>query len=82
MGRSWLWLRLHSGLCALSTRCSHIIATPAGRNIQRDEPQLVIEVIVDVVTQVRSLNASSGPRQREPLSGSPERPIMENVSAP
>jgi hypothetical protein len=52
--------RLQAGLCALSARCKQVIAAHAGHNIQRDEPQLVMDAIVDVVTQVRSVNDSSG----------------------
>jgi pimeloyl-ACP methyl ester carboxylesterase len=46
--------RLQSGLTALSTRGKQIIATKAGHNIQADEPQLVIDAIIDVVNQVRT----------------------------
>jgi pimeloyl-ACP methyl ester carboxylesterase len=51
--------RLQAGLCALSTRCKHVIATRAGHNIQRDEPQLVIDAIIDVVAQARSIDQST-----------------------
>jgi hypothetical protein len=46
------------GLADLSTRSKFIIATTAGHNIQADEPQLVIDAILDVVEQVRSLAKS------------------------
>jgi hypothetical protein len=45
---------LQAGLCTLSTRCKHIVAAKAGHSIQRDEPQLVIDAILDVVRQTRT----------------------------
>ncbi len=45
--------RLAAQLVKLSTNGRQIIATKAGHNIQADEPQLVIDAIVDVVEQVR-----------------------------
>jgi pimeloyl-ACP methyl ester carboxylesterase len=49
--------RLQKGLADLSTRSKFIVASKAGHNIQADEPQLVIDAILDVVKQVRSLPA-------------------------
>jgi pimeloyl-ACP methyl ester carboxylesterase len=46
--------RLQRGLADLSTRSKFIVASKAGHNIQADEPQLVIDAILDVVQQVRS----------------------------
>jgi pimeloyl-ACP methyl ester carboxylesterase len=46
--------RLQAGLAALSTNGKQIVARKAGHNIQADEPQLVIDAIVDVVKQVRA----------------------------
>jgi pimeloyl-ACP methyl ester carboxylesterase len=46
--------RLQAGLVGLSTHGKQIVASKAGHNIQADEPQLVIDAIVDVVRQVRA----------------------------
>lgn len=46
--------RLQAGLTALSTNSKQVVASKAGHNIQFDEPQLVIDAIVDVVAKVRS----------------------------
>jgi len=40
-------------LLGLSTNSRQVIATKAGHNIQREEPQLVIDAVLDVVKQVR-----------------------------
>ena len=45
--------RLQAGLATLSTNSKYIVATKAGHNIQADEPQLVVDAILDVVSQVR-----------------------------
>jgi pimeloyl-ACP methyl ester carboxylesterase len=46
--------RLQADLARLSTRGKLIVASKAGHNIQADEPQLVIDAIVDVVKQTRA----------------------------
>lgn len=46
--------RLQAGLLALSTNSKQIVATKAGHVIQAEEPQLVVDAILDVVTQVRT----------------------------
>ena len=46
--------RLDAQLLTLSTNSKQIIAKKAGHNIQADEPQLVIDEILDVVVQVRT----------------------------
>lgn len=46
--------RLQAGLVALSTNGKQIVASKAGHNIQADEPQLVTDAIVDVVSQSRA----------------------------
>ncbi len=46
--------RLQAGLVALSTNGKQIVASKAGHNIQAEEPQLVIDAIVDVVSQLRA----------------------------
>jgi pimeloyl-ACP methyl ester carboxylesterase len=45
---------LQADLARLSTRGKLIVASKAGHNIQADEPQLVIDAIVDVVKQARA----------------------------
>ena len=45
--------RLQAELLNLSTRSKQIVATKAGHNIQAEEPQLVIDAILDVVAQAR-----------------------------
>ena len=44
---------LQRELLTLSTRSRQVIAAQSGHNIQREEPQLVIEAVLDVVKQVR-----------------------------
>jgi pimeloyl-ACP methyl ester carboxylesterase len=44
---------LQRELSGISTRSRQVIATKAGHNIQREEPQLVIDAVLDVVKQVR-----------------------------
>ncbi len=45
---------LQRELLGLSTNSRQVIATKAGHNIQREEPQLVIDAVLDVVKQVRA----------------------------
>jgi pimeloyl-ACP methyl ester carboxylesterase len=45
---------LQRGLLDLSTNSRQVVATKAGHNIQREEPQLVVDAVLDVVRQVRS----------------------------
>jgi len=45
---------LQADLVQLSTNGKQIVAKKAGHNIQQDEPELVIDAIVDVVKQVRA----------------------------
>jgi pimeloyl-ACP methyl ester carboxylesterase len=45
---------LQRQLLGLSTNSRQVIATKAGHNIQREEPQLVIGAVLDVVKQVRA----------------------------
>lgn len=44
---------LQRQLSGLSTNSRQVVATKAGHNIQREEPQLVIDAVLDVVKQVR-----------------------------
>jgi len=45
---------LQRQLLGLSTNARQVIATKAGHNIQRDEPHLVIDAVLDVVKQARA----------------------------
>ena len=47
---------LQRELLGLSTNSRQVIATKAGHNIQREEPQLVIDAVVEVVNQLRTAN--------------------------
>jgi pimeloyl-ACP methyl ester carboxylesterase len=44
-----VWAELQVDLLSLSANSSHVIASHAGHNIQLDEPQLVIDAILEVV---------------------------------
>lgn len=46
--------KVQAQLLTLSTRSKHVIAKQAGHNIQAEEPQLVIDAILDVVAQARA----------------------------
>lgn len=46
--------RLQAQLLTLSSNSRQVIAKKAGHNIQAEEPQLVIDAILDVVAQVRA----------------------------
>ena len=46
--------RLQAELLKLSTHSRQVVAQKAGHNIQADEPQLVIDAILDVVSQARA----------------------------
>ena len=48
------WQAMQVELTTLSTNSKHIIAKKAGHNIQAEEPQLVIDAILDVVKQARA----------------------------
>ncbi len=45
---------LQRELLGLSTASRRVIATKSGHNIQREEPRLVIDAVLDVVQQVRN----------------------------
>jgi pimeloyl-ACP methyl ester carboxylesterase len=48
-----VWAELQRELARLSTNSKHIVATKAGHNIQLEEPDLVLDSILDIVSQVR-----------------------------
>ena len=45
---------LQRELLGLSTNSRQVIATKAGHNIQREEPQLIVDAVLDVIKLVRS----------------------------
>jgi len=47
---------LQRELLGLSTNSRQVIATKAGHNIQREEPQLIVDAAIEVVKQVRDRN--------------------------
>jgi pimeloyl-ACP methyl ester carboxylesterase len=46
-----LWQDLQGDLAGLSSNSTHVIAAQAGHNIQRDEPQLVIDAILRILDE-------------------------------
>jgi pimeloyl-ACP methyl ester carboxylesterase len=48
------WLEMQRELEALSPRSRHIVAEKSGHFIQKDEPEVVIQAVRDVVDQVRA----------------------------
>jgi pimeloyl-ACP methyl ester carboxylesterase len=49
-----VWSELQVDLARLSARSSHVVAAQAGHHIQLDEPQLVIDAILKVVSEART----------------------------
>jgi pimeloyl-ACP methyl ester carboxylesterase len=45
---------LQRELTGLSTRSRQVIAASAGHNIQREEPQLIVDAVLEVVKQLRN----------------------------
>jgi pimeloyl-ACP methyl ester carboxylesterase len=54
-----LRLEMQKALAGLSSRSKHIIAAKSGHYIQRDQPELVIDAIRQVVEATRSENRKS-----------------------
>jgi pimeloyl-ACP methyl ester carboxylesterase len=48
-----VWQQLQAQLATLSTNSKHIVVEHAGHNIQLEQPQVVVNAILDVVRQVR-----------------------------
>ena len=48
------WVVLQNELAALSTNSTHVVAKSGGHHLNRDNPELVAEVITDLVKRVRS----------------------------
>jgi pimeloyl-ACP methyl ester carboxylesterase len=47
------WARLQDDLAALSANSFHVVAANAGHQVQRDDPELVIKTITELVRRVR-----------------------------
>jgi pimeloyl-ACP methyl ester carboxylesterase len=47
------WAQLQDELAELSTDSVHVVAANAGHHLNRDDPELVVEVIADLVHRVR-----------------------------
>jgi len=56
--------RLQAGLLTLSTNSKQVVAKKAGHVIQAEEPQLVIDAILDVIAQVRAQSSANDVRNR------------------
>jgi len=53
-----VWLELQNELVGLSSNSTHRVAARAGHNIQRDEPQAVVDAILKIVDEARAKRAS------------------------
>jgi pimeloyl-ACP methyl ester carboxylesterase len=53
-----VWSELQTDLLGLSADSTHIIATHAGHHIQLDEPQLVIDCILKMLSKARTAKAA------------------------
>jgi pimeloyl-ACP methyl ester carboxylesterase len=47
------WAQLQDEFAALSANSVHVVAPSAGHHVQRDDPELVVRVITDLVLRVR-----------------------------
>jgi len=52
-----LWDEMQSELAALSPQGRRVVARKSGHYVQRDEPAIIIDAIVDVVRAIRGGNA-------------------------
>jgi pimeloyl-ACP methyl ester carboxylesterase len=48
------WLKLQSDLCRQAPQCRQVVAEQSGHYVQFDEPEIVVEAILDVIQQERS----------------------------
>jgi pimeloyl-ACP methyl ester carboxylesterase len=55
-----VWQQLQAQLATLSTNSKHIVVDHAGHNIQLEQPQVVVNAILDVIQQ--QVEASRGIR--------------------
>jgi pimeloyl-ACP methyl ester carboxylesterase len=51
------WIQLQRELAALSADSVHVVAANAGHHVQRDDPELVITAITDLIRRVRAAPA-------------------------
>jgi len=49
-----VWQQLQMQLAALSVNSKHVVVEHAGHNIQFEQPQVVVDAILDVIQQVRA----------------------------
>jgi pimeloyl-ACP methyl ester carboxylesterase len=49
-----VWQQLQTQLATLSAHSKHIVVNHAGHNIQFEQPQVVVDAILDVIQQVRA----------------------------
>jgi pimeloyl-ACP methyl ester carboxylesterase len=54
---------LQRELLGLSTSSHQVVASKAGHNIQREEPQLIVDAVLDVVKQVRDRRGASASKR-------------------
>jgi pimeloyl-ACP methyl ester carboxylesterase len=54
---------LQRELLDLSTSSRQVIATRAGHNIQREEPQLIVDAVLEVINQVRDRSGASASKR-------------------
>jgi pimeloyl-ACP methyl ester carboxylesterase len=52
------WAQLQDDLAALSTDSVHVVAASAGHYVHRDDPELVINTITDLVRRVRQASGA------------------------
>jgi pimeloyl-ACP methyl ester carboxylesterase len=55
------WDVLQRELAGLSTRARHLVAADSGHMIQLEQPDLVTEAVVDLVTELRAAGAGASP---------------------
>jgi len=53
-----VWQQLQAQLATLSTNSKHIVVDHAGHNIQFEQPQVVVNAILDVIGQVKASRAT------------------------
>jgi pimeloyl-ACP methyl ester carboxylesterase len=48
------WVVLQNELATLSTNSTYVVAEHGGHHLNRDNPELVAEVVIDLVKRIRS----------------------------
>jgi pimeloyl-ACP methyl ester carboxylesterase len=54
------WIQLQNELAELSTDSVHVVAANAGHHLNRDDPELVVQTIIDLVRRARQPGGQSG----------------------